>query len=69
MTSKTFSTLEIACTREDHKDEDILALYRFMVWAYEEADNTLDDEFLKAAIHTIIYYLSKHYEAGLKTNH
>ena len=69
MTSKTFSTPKSACIREDHKDKDILALYRFMVWAYEEAENNLDDEFLKVAIHAIIYHLSKHYEAGRKTNH
>jgi hypothetical protein len=69
MKSTTFSTSKSARTSEDHKDKDILAFYRFMIWAYEEAESTFDDKFLKAAIHTIIYYLSKHYKAGSKTNH
>jgi len=69
MNSTTFPTPKNARTREDHKDKDILAFYRFMIWAYEEAENTLDDDFLKAAIHTIIYYLAKHYNTGSKTTH
>jgi len=69
MNSTTFSTPKSALSSEDHKDKDMLAFYRFMVWAYEEAENTFDDEFLKAAIHTIIYYLAKHYNAGSETTH
>lgn len=69
MNSTSNSALKSARTREGHKDKDILAFYRFMVWAYEEAENTFEDDFLKAAVHTIIYYLAKHYKAGSKTNH
>jgi len=69
MKSTTVSTPKSARTSEDHKDKDILAFYMLMIWAYEEAENNFDDKFLKASIHTIIYYLSKHYKACSKTNH
>ena len=69
MNSRNFSTPKSARTRADQKDKDIQAFYVFMLWAYEEVENTFEDEFLEIAIHTIVYHLSKHYGTGLNTPH
>jgi len=36
-------------------------LARFMMWAYDEVNENLKDDFLKSAIKTILYYMSKKY--------
>ena len=69
MNSTTVSAPKSPRTGSDRKDTDILAFHRFMIWAYEEAENTFDDDFLKAAINTVILYLAKHYNAGSGTTH
>lgn len=56
-------------TESGHKGADIVAFHRFMIWAYEEADTTFEDEFLKAALETIIYYLAKHHNVSSETAH
>jgi hypothetical protein len=36
-------------------------LARFMMWAYDEVNENLKDDFLKSAIKTILYYMAKKY--------
>lgn len=69
MNSTTISTPRSPQTGSDRRDADILAFHRFMIWAYEESENTFEDEFLRAAIHTIIYYLDKHYDTDSGKTH
>jgi len=66
MSSTKFDALEIANNSEagvasNHEVHDMVALHRFMIWAYEENKNTLNDAFLEASIRIIICYLGKHY--------
>jgi hypothetical protein len=49
--------------------EDARAFNRFIIWAFEEADVKLHDEFIKAAISTIIIYMEKYYGIGNEKIH
>lgn len=69
MSSIDISRLTDKQIAQNSRSSDIAAFHRFMLWAYEESDTNFEDEFLKAAIHTIIYYLTKHYNAGSERTH
>jgi len=68
MSSTKFDAPEIANNSEagvaiNHDVHDMAALHRFMIWAYEQNKNTMNDAFLEASIRIIIYYLGKHYNS------
>ena len=37
------------------------SLARFMIWAYDEVNQNLDDDVLKSAIKAILFYMSRRY--------
>ncbi len=50
-----------------HNSQSAVALSRFMIWALEEAEMNLGDEFVKAAISTIIHHMEQNY--GTQKDH
>lgn len=54
-------SLEVSEKPDFQPSKEVICLARFMVWAYDEVNENLQDDVLRSAIKAILYYMSKRY--------
>lgn len=62
MVSEYQSALERGKRVDVNVSNEAVHLARFMVWAYDEVNENLQDDALKSAIKAILHYMSRKYQ-------